>query len=212
MSPAAGWVLPQTALRQAVGAQLGRTQRWVEPDEVPTVKELFDRYGSTAAIAEAAGYGTAANPRTVNGLSRESFMRSLRRYRQGTRAPIAERRRLFGRLVRKARRRQATPHTVEEFAALMREHGFTFHGVALVQISADLVQKTWPAPGWWVSPALVDETGLDALVAGRHWREAVMPLSRAMGAAYGVPGMVLVEVEHLTFTIGEARGAQARET
>lgn len=194
---------------------VGHTQRWVVPDHEPTFDELMEAYGgSTAAIAQAAGMGTAAQARARGADAvrrRENFMRSLRKYRQGTRLPAGDRQRMLRNLTTSARRRQATPRTAQAVVDLMALHGFTFHGVALVLISSDEVVKVWTTPGWWVSPAVFAEEGLGGPLGARQWPASVMPVSMAMGRVYGVPGMVLLEVEHLTFTVGEARGADARE-
>lgn len=206
-----GWVLPQTAIRQGMTAMVGRTQHFVVPEGLPTFAELLRRYGSTGAIADAAGYRRGFKRGTPQWRQRESFMAALRRYRDGAKVGSADRERLLQGLGRKARRRQATPTSLGDVVDLIDEHGVTFRGVVLVQISSDTTVRTFTSPGYWISPRIWAQEGCGDPVRGRHWPEAVGPLSHAMGRAYGAGPMQLVEVEYLHFSAGKARGATAIE-
>jgi hypothetical protein len=211
--PQRGWVLPATAIRQGFDSMVGRTQHFVVPEGLPTFDELLARFGSTSALAEGAGYGRPGQfPRgSKRWRDRESFMRRLRRYRSGENLPSADSRRLLEGLGNKVRRRQATPTSLDDVVDLVDEHGLTFRGVVLVQISSDTTVRTFTSPGFWISPRIWAQEGCAEPVRGRHWPDAVGPLSNAMGRAYGVGPMHLLEVEYLHFSAGRARGARAIE-
>lgn len=211
--PQRGWVQPATAIRQGFDSMVGRTQHFVVPEGLPTFDELLRRYGSTSAIAQAAGYGRAGQFQkgSRRWRARESFMRRLRRYRSGENLPRADSARLLEGLGNKVRRRQATPTSLSDVVDLVDEHGLTFRGVVLVQISSDTTVRTFTSPGYWISPRVWRQEGCGPPVRGRHWSDAVEPMGNAMGRAYGVGPMHLLEVEYLAFSAGRARGARAIE-
>lgn len=168
-----------------------------------TVAELFRRFGTTASIAEAAGYGGASThpPRSDGRRARDSFMRALRRMRSSGRVP-AGRQAELQRIVARAR--------LVELVESIEAEGLTFAGVVLVQVSDDLVVRTFPAPGRFISPRIWAQEGLGPLLRARRWPSLVDPFASAMGRAYGVY-FRLVAVEYLRFTVGRVRGAQAGE-
>jgi hypothetical protein len=201
-------VKPEIAIRDAFRALVG------EPVELPntngrTVEDLIRQYGGTAGVAEAAGFGTAAEAKAAGPAAvraRETFMRDLRRYRQGTRRPSAAMRALFD-LEPSTER----PANLREVVELIDAYGLTWVGECWVYISEDWVLRSWPEPGWWISPAIwAWRPSLGPDVRGRHWPETVIPLGDCMSVAYmGGLGMVLDDVEELSFAIGRTEGARA---
>jgi len=188
----------------------------VEQGEPASFDEVLDYYGSTAAIAEAAGYGTAAAPMAGGGkgsprAQREAFMRRLRRYRDGTRDwrwdPAS--RALVEGMVREVRSKSA----VEQLADLMLTEGLTVTGEATIGISQDEREQDWPDPGRFISPRIARLYDLDDLVRRRAWDELEVAFSDALSTAYlGGPGLTLIEVDELTLQLGRVPGARAERT
>lgn len=214
---------PSTALRQAFDALGDEEGEEIERGPA-SVAELLDYYGGTAGIAEAAGFGSAAGARTRGAdavRAREAFMRRIRGYRQfeaegrrrGSRARDwrrdPESRRLIERLVDEVRAKSDVERVADRIAA----EGITVTGAATVWISEDEVEREWPPPGWYVSPAVLVTYGVPALVADRRWEELEEPFSDAFSTSYlGGPGMILVDVDYLELEVGRAPGARALKT
>lgn len=199
---------PDLAMRFAFTGLIGEATETGELPAAGSIENLLAIYGSTAGIAEAAGFGTAAEARAQGPAAvraRENFMRDLRRYRQGTRRPSPEMRALFNLEPSPGER----PRTLRRVVELIESMGVTFTGAATVHISEDEVEREWPPPGWWVSPGVwASYEGLSAAVRGRHWDEVADLFSGAMGDAYGVH-FSLADVDWLTLKIGRVPGAQA---
>lgn len=214
---------PESAVRGAWVGLVGEPAN-IEQQDPRSIEALLEEYGGTAGIAEAAGFGTAAEARAAGPDAvrrRENFMRDLRRYRQGTRSPSKEFRELFN-----LEPSEPRPRTLAEVVTLAERWGVTFAGFATVWISEDEVEREWPEPGWWISPAVMRDVGAGWAYGGlgtaiieagprgtlEAWADPTDQFAAAMSTAYlGGPGMVLADVEELTLQLGRVEGSQAIE-
>lgn len=202
---------PPDALRAALQAHVGTRATVVELGPEPGYPELVELYGGNpalpasapvnkrahAAIADAAGYQTAAvarrrgrNPEAAR-KARQGFLRNLQRYRDGTRKPNKATRTLLERIARREVRRRRRVGTMAAVLDAARAAGLTIMDGAsfYVRISAD---ERWRdnLPAVFLNPI---ENTYRAAAEG-DWDEAAFHFFAGWARGYGIPSAIVLEV------------------
>ena len=191
------------------------------PESAPPLgyNGLLRLYGSNAGIADAAGFPTAAGARrayreahprarraTLEKVGatarrrRQSFLRNLQRYADGSRHPRALTP-LLNRLREEGIRRRELVTTLAGLARLMEELGVTVLGSSgfWVWVSRDYRYRDG-LPDVPIDPELLE--GFAALVDRGEWAEAAELFFDAWGQSYGIGHVEVDEVQYLELELG----------
>lgn len=200
---------PGGMLRQAMADLLGHRITYTGPT-TPGYQSLRELYGSNAAIASAAGYETAAEAKKANRdpavarRKRQSFLRNLQRYQDGTRTP-KQMAPLLDQLEHDEIRRRGTFRTFAELAAAMHRLGVTVvAGAAMtIVVSSDERERyNLHAVAFWPSMAFVHA------VEATDWGLAAERFFEEWGRAYGIGrGVIATDVDVLELHLGIEGGA-----
>jgi hypothetical protein len=201
---------PGPALREAFRELIGRSVTIVTLGPEPGYPELVRFFGGDpgdpasrraahAAIADAAGHPTAravARSRSRKDPAaarreRQSFLRNLQRWADGSRSPDAASRRLLKRVGRREERKRRRMASMATVLATARAQGVTTQrplALRLVVSSDDRWRYGLPA----VHLEPLERTY--AAAAAGDWDEAAFEFFRGWVAGYGIPSAAVLEV------------------
>lgn len=197
----------RAAFRELVGRRVVVTTLGPEPG-YPELVRFFggdpgdpeSRRAAHAAIADAAGHPTAAAVKrsrsrkdpAVARRERQSFLRNLQRWADGSRSPDASSRRLLKRVGRREERKRRRMASTADVLATARAHGVTTQlGLGLLlRISSD-ERWRYDLPAVHLEPL---ERTVAAAAAG-DWNEAAYEFFRGWVRGYGVPSAMVLEVD-----------------